>query len=159
MRRPMPSCLALLVALAGAAFGTLSCNSDCGEAGCVPAVFVEGSVETQSQALLVTSCFNQRCASAELDLASAPCKKLTLSSDSRICVSAGSAGKLAVSLEVHSIGGELAFKNGDLLTLEISEKDSAMAVASVMRNVEYEAVFPNGPDCDDEPCLGANLTF
>ncbi len=145
--------------LAGSALGALSCNSDCGEAGCVPAVFADGTVETQSQGLRVTTCLAQRCASADLDLAAERCKKLTLSSDARICFSERGAGKLAASLEVHSIGGELVFTNGDLFTLEISEAATSAVVASVQQNITYESVFPNGPDCDEEPCQAANVTF
>jgi hypothetical protein len=143
----------------GAALGAISCNSDCGEAGCVPAVFADGTVETQSQGLRVTTCLNQRCASAELDLAVERCKKLTLSSDARICFNESGAGRFAASLEVHSIGGELVFTNGDLFTLEISETAGSAVVASVQTNLTYEAVYPNGPDCDDQPCQAVNVKF
>ena len=125
----------------------------------MPAVFADGSIDTASQQLIVTACLNQRCASAELDLAAASCSALTLSSDSRICFSEAAPGRLRAALEVHSIGGELAFVNGDVLTLEVTDKDTATVVANVQRTLTYEAVYPNGPDCDDQSCQGASVTF
>jgi hypothetical protein len=136
-----------------------ACSSDCGDAGCVSAVFADGTVETSSQRLIVTACLNQRCASADVDRAAASCKKLTLSSDSRVCFSEAAPGRLRVALEVHSIGGELAFNSGDVLGLEITEQDTTSVVTNVQLPVTYEAVYPNGPDCDDQPCQAASVTF
>jgi hypothetical protein len=124
----------------------------------VPAVFADGSLETTSQELTVTVCLNQRCSTAQVDLAAASCAKLELSSDSRICFSAGAPGRLRAELEVHSIGGELAFTDGDVLRLEVAELATATVVADVERAVTYEAVYPNGAECGD-PCRSASVTF
>jgi hypothetical protein len=147
------------VACALALAGAFACSSDCGDAGCVPAVFADGSIETASQQLIVTACLNQRCASAELDLGAAACAALTLSSDSRICFTEAAPGRLRAALEVHSIGGELAFANGDLLALEVTEKATTLVVANVQRTVTYEAVYPNGSGCGDQSCQAASVTF
>src|SRR5215208_5641341 len=114
MRTAVTSALALA--------GAFACSSDCGDAGCVPALFADGSIETASRQLIVTACLNQRCASVELDLGAAACAALTLSSDSRICFTQAAPGRLSAALELHSIGGELAFANGDVLALEVTEK-------------------------------------
>jgi hypothetical protein len=148
-----------VVCLVTSALFGLACNSDCGEAGCVPGVFVDGTVETQSQRLRADVCLAGRCASADVDLAAGTCKKLTLSSDARICFEPGGPGRLAVSLEVRSIGGELAFNDGDQLTLGITDRDSSALVANVDENLVYQAEYPNGPDCDDQPCRAASVTF
>ena len=139
--------------------GALSCSSDCGDAGCVSAVFADGSIDTTSQGLSVTACLNQRCATAELDLATARCARLALSSDSRICFTEAAAGRLEAALEVHSIGGELVLTNGDMLRLEVAERGTTTVVANVERTLTYEAVYPNGPACDDQPCQAASVTF
>ena len=151
----MPRTVALFAA---SLVGALACSSDCGDAGCVPALFADGSIETSSQQLVVTVCLNQRCASTELDLAAARCKDLTLSSDSRVCFAEAAPGRLRAELEVHSIGGELAFADGDLLALEVSEKATAAVVADVQRTVTYEAVYPNGSECGNA-CQAASVTF
>jgi hypothetical protein len=136
----------------------LGCSSDCGDAGCVSAVFADGSIDTSSRELTVTACLNQRCSSAQLDLAAASCARLTLSSDSRICFSDAAPGRLRAELEVHSIGGELALTDGDVLKLEVAEQGTASVVANVERTVTYEAVYPNGSECGD-PCRAASVTF
>jgi hypothetical protein len=141
------------------ALGAFACSSDCADAGCVPAVFADGSIDTASQQLTVTACLNQRCASAEVDLLVRACAPLTLSSDSRICFSEAAPGRLRAALEVHSIGGELPFTNGDRLTLEVADKGTAMVVADIERTVTYEAVYPYGSDCDDQSCQAASVTF
>jgi hypothetical protein len=161
--RPVPMVTRLLVRLTATVtlsfLGALACSSDCGDAGCVSAVFMDGSIDTTSQQLVVTACFNQRCASGELDLGVARCARLALSSDSRICAAEAAPGRLAMTLEVHSIGGEVPFNNGDVVTLEVADKSTSAVVADVERAVTYEAVYPNGPDCDDQPCQAANVQF
>jgi hypothetical protein len=158
MPRGFPGFLPSFAACAGAWLGALGCGSDCSDASCVPAVFADGPVDTTSEQLTVTACLNQRCATAQVDLAAASCAKLELSSDSRICFSRRTPGRLQAKLEVHSIGGELTFTDGDVLRLEVAEQATTNVVANVERAVTYEAVYPNGAECGD-PCRAASVTF
>jgi hypothetical protein len=158
MPRRFPGFFSLFAACACAFVGPSGCGSDCGDAGCVPAVFADGTVDTASEQLTVTVCLNQRCATARVNLAAASCAELSLSSDSRICFSRGTPGRLQAELEVHSIGGELAFTDGDVLRLEVAEQSTATVIANVERTVTYEAVYPNGAECGD-PCRAASVTF
>jgi hypothetical protein len=157
MFRALSAFLRRFAACACACLGALACSSDCGDAGCVSAVFADGSVDTESQRLIVTVCFNQRCAGGEVDRVS--CTPLALSSDSRICFSEAAPGRVRVALEIHSIGGELALKNGDMLSLEISEQGTTTPVANVQRTLAYETVYPNGPGCHDQACQATSVTF
>jgi len=136
-----------------------SCAEDCADAGCVPALFLDGSVEAGANTSLSAEvCFNAACEVAQVSLATEQrCSRLSLSSDSRVCVGPEDRQRRGVAVEIHSIGGELAFQNGDRIALRVRDP-SGQTLADVERSVEYHDVFPNGAACGG-PCRSAQLTF
>jgi hypothetical protein len=163
MLGPVTGISRLSALLAAAAVPSASfawgCGDDCADAGCVPAVFLDGSVAAGSSAgLSIRACFNDVCESAELELGEAErCARLSLSSDSRICVGPEAQGRRRVSLEIHSIGGELAFQDGDRVALHVADR-GGQSLAEVDQTVTYSDVVPNGTGCG-RACRAAQLGF
>lgn len=139
--------------------GAFGCQGkECSAKGCTHGVGVSGEITNPTGSIAIEACFNEACSTTKWN----PSQQLGMCAQVNAPWGGGFVcfGDLTTSgLQIFGFASlyQVSPKDGDHYVFKITDEDSGLLLGVADAHVTYWDNYPNGEDCDIEPCRNASV--